>query len=133
MNENAIASLFLFFATATIIIVAAYYVTRAIGKKTSAMSRQRKTALLEKSVLPGNLVIQVVKVADCVYVLATQGKEITTLDKFTVNEWEEMKLQSDERLDERVTDESRASWFSMIISAFKDRNSLNGEGFKKGD
>jgi flagellar biogenesis protein FliO len=89
--NNGISSLFVFFVSTAVMIVAAYYVTVFIAKKTGKMIKSRHVALLEKSSLPGNLSIQAVKYADYVYVIALHGKDMTTLDRFTLQEWETMK------------------------------------------
>lgn len=91
MDNNAVTSLFLFFVTTTLLIVAAYYATRFIGQKAAVFSKTKHVGLLEKSILSGNLSIEVLKVADRVYVLASRGKDITLLDQFSMDEWLEMR------------------------------------------
>lgn len=91
MNNNAVTSLFLFFVTTTVLIVAAYHATRFIGHRAAVFSKRRHVGLLEKSILPGNLSIEVLKVADRVYVLASRGKDITLLDQYSMDEWLEMR------------------------------------------
>lgn len=91
MDNSAVTSLFLFFVTTTLLIVAAYYTTRFIGQKAAVFSKTKHVGLLEKTLLSGNLSIEVLKVADRVYVLASRGKDITLLDQFSMDEWLEMQ------------------------------------------
>lgn len=91
MDNNAVTSLFMFFVTTTLIIIAAYYTTKFIGQKAAGFSKRKHISLLEKNNLPGNLSIEVVKVADQVYLLACRGKDVTLLDRYSMDQWLEMK------------------------------------------
>jgi len=96
MYEPAMGSLFVFFVTSILLIVAAYYITRLIGRRAARLVRGKNVALLEKNVLPGSISIQVVKCGTYVYILATQGKEMIQLDRLSLEEWEAMRAHSAE-------------------------------------
>lgn len=95
MDNSAVSSLFVFFVTTTLIIIAAHYATKFLGRTIAQVTRGKHIGLLEKRVLPGNIIIEVVKVGKYVYVIASKGKELTTLDRHTTEVWDEIKLDAE--------------------------------------
>ncbi|SMP47332.1 hypothetical protein [Anoxynatronum buryatiense] len=130
MNDSAAVSLFLFFAVTTLMIIGAYYTTRWIGNKTSLISKTRHISLLEKTILPGGVNIQAIKVGSKVYIVAGQGKEMVTLDKYSIEEWEVSKQTGD-----MTIDKSNPVGFPQIIHRLITRTNpdVRQEGPQEGD
>ena len=93
MTQNAGTSLFVFFISTIFLIVAAYYTTRFIGKKTAAFTQKKQVSLLEKTLLPGNMSVQAVRFAEHVYVIMVHSKGVTKLDRMTLEEWKAVRQQ----------------------------------------
>lgn len=88
-------SMILYLITTIGIIIAAYYTTIWIAKKSKHIARGRHISLLEKVLLPGGTSISVIKVGAFVYIVATNGKNMEQLDRMTLEEWKE-SIQRDE-------------------------------------
>ena len=124
MENNAVTSLFLFFVTTTLLIVAAYYATRFIGQKAAVFSKTKHVGLLEKSILSGNLSIEVLKVGDRVYVLASKGKEVTLLDQYSMDEWLEMR-SSDTTFQDEASYQKNPKLYKSGVDYFKQMFAIN--------
>ena len=94
MGEPFISSMLVYLVSTVGIIIAAYYTTLWIGKKSRSFARNRHISLMEKNMLPGGISISVIKIGNHVYIIANTGKSIEKLDQMSMEEWQSMKIKN---------------------------------------
>lgn len=116
LGANFIGSMFLYLITTVGIILAAYYTTVWIGKKTSSLAKGRRISMLERTQLPGGIVISVVKIGQHVYVMATNGKNLEQLDRMSYEEWKKSTSRWDLEQEKNQGYSNRSGPYAIVDS-----------------
>ena len=132
LSANFLGSMFVYLLTTVGIIIAAYYTTIWIGKKSRSIAKGRHISLLEKVLLPGGITISVVKIGQYVYVLANNGKTVEQLDRLTYEEWKDSNQQHSLEPNDDHVRHSRMNPF-FILNDLRKLRIDRKENVQKGD
>lgn len=132
LSNNFMGSMILYIITTIGIIIAAYYTTIWIAKKSKLVARGRHISLLEKVLLPGGTSISVIKVGTSVYIIANNGKNMEQLDRMTFDEWKESIHRDDVDFIDNYQDKYNHNPFS-ITDYIKKYQTGRKDGKQKND
>lgn len=84
---NQIFTIILLLMAVALVVGLAYLTTLLIAKKSNMMIHSRSIKVLERSGVGLQMNITIVQIADRVYFLAIQNKNVTLLDAMPLDEW----------------------------------------------
>lgn len=84
---NQIYTMLLLLMAVALVIGLAYLTTLLIAKKSNTILHSRSIKVLERSGVGLNMNITVVQIANKVYLLVIQNKNVTLLDVISLDEW----------------------------------------------